>query len=270
MSLIRPVFPIIQQSPSAIIVPVTQTTFWAIGDTHLSFAKRRDLTRFGEKWRNHVERIAESWRTQVKPDDVVLILGDLSWATTANRVRPDLAWLAALPGRKVLVRGNHDRWWVDIEAVRHQLLPENCYALQGDSMVVDGVLLCGAQGHVAPEDPYYKPDPPQNRYERELRMLQSALASALEVRRPAQPMMVLMHYPPFTSEGKPTAYSRLIEQYAPAQCLYAHLHRPSEWEAAVQGERNGIYYRLISSDYVDMTLQKVWPSENGHAQSDSI
>ncbi len=238
-------------------MPVTETTFWAIGDTHLSFAKRRDLTRFGETWRDHEARIAESWRTQVKPEDVVLIVGDLSWATTAKQVQPDLAWLAALPGKKVLVRGNHDRWWVDIDKVRRQLLPENCYALQGDSLVINGVLLCGAQGHIAPEDPYYVADPPQNRYERELQMLQSALESAARVRQPAQPMIVMMHYPPFTSEGKPTAYSRLIEQYAPAQCLYGHLHRKIEWEVAVQGNHSGVFYRLVASDYVDMRLQKV-------------
>lgn len=244
------------------------TTFWAIGDLHLSFGKARDMTRFGEKWLNHVERIAENWRSQVQHTDVVLVVGDISWASTAKRVTPDLAWLSALPGRKLLVRGNHDRWWVDIEKVRRQILPPDCYALQADSLVMNGVLFCGAQGHIAPEDPYYVPDPPHNRYERELTMLQKALESAAANRQPNQPLVILMHYPPFTSEGKPTEFSKMIEQHAPAQCFYGHLHRAVEWDVAVQGEHHGIDYRLVAADYVNMTLQKV--RETTLAQSDSI
>lgn len=219
------------------------------------------MTRFGDKWHNHVERIAENWRSQVQAEDVVLVVGDLSWATTAKKVRPDLEWLSTLPGRKVLVRGNHDRWWIDIEKVRRQLLPSQTYALQGDSLILDGVLLCGAQGHITPQDPYYVPDPPKNRYERELEMLKSALNSTSQIRQPNQQLIVMMHYPPFTSEGKPTEYSQMIEQHAPATCLYGHLHRSVEWEVAIQGEHNGIFYQLVAADYVNMTLQKITESE---------
>jgi len=239
---------------------VNQTTFWAIGDTHLSFSKPRDFTHFGEKWRDHAERIADSWRRQVRPQDVVLLLGDTSWASSFKQVLPDLEWLSTLPGRKVLVRGNHDHWWNNINKVRQQMLPAGFVALQGDSIILEDVVLCGAQGHIAPPDPYYRPDPPKNRYERELNTLQTALSAAAAQRSHAhQPLIIMMHYPPFTSDAKPTAFIDLIEQYAPATCLYAHLHKTHEWEVAINGERNGIQYRLVAADYVNMELQQVYP-----------
>jgi predicted phosphohydrolase len=231
--------------------------FWAIADTHLSFGKPRDLTRFGPLWENHAERLAEDWRSKVSEEDVVLLAGDVSWATSVRHVLPDLAWLAQLPGRKVLVRGNHDRWWVDVQRVRQHILPPNFYALQGDTLTFDGVLIGGAQGHIAPNDPYYRPDPPHHRYERELATLQMVVDTVTQTRQVGQALIMLMHYPPYTSQGQATAYSQLVEQTAPALCLYGHLHRPQEWAVAVQGLKNGVDYRLISADFVGMRLQAI-------------
>ncbi len=215
------------------------------------------MTRFGQHWADHEQRIAAHWRANIQPEDVVLLLGDTSFGNTQRRVLPDLDWLAQLPGRKVMIRGNHDRWWTDIKKVR-RMLPEHTYALQGDCLEMDGVLLCGAQGHIAPEDPYYKPDPPHNRYEREIKTLAAAVRAAQAQRAPDQPLIVMMHYPPFTSKGQPTAFSRMLTPLAPALCLYAHLHREDEWRVAVHDQtRDGITYRLLSADFVDMMLQRV-------------
>ena len=157
-----------------------------------------------------------------------------------------------------MIRGNHDLWWRDIHKVRRQILPKCFFAVQGDCIEIAGVLLCGAQGHIAPNDPYYVADPPKNRFERELKTLESALETAAAMRTPHQPLVIMLHYPPFTSDGQATAYSELIERYAPAQCLYGHLHRDDEWEQAVSGERNGITYRLMAADYLGMIPQRIW------------
>src|SRR5689334_17297653 len=131
------------------------TRFWAIADTHLSFGKPKDMSRFGETWVGHPHTIATAWKDQIAADDVVLIPGDVSWAQSVNKVIADLAWLSELPGRKVLLRGNHDHWWKGIYPVRKILEPWGFYALEGDSLTLDGVVLCGAMGHIAPQDPYY-------------------------------------------------------------------------------------------------------------------
>jgi uncharacterized protein len=233
--------------------------FWAIADTHLSFGKPKDMARFGDRWAEHPQHLAAAWRQQVRPDDVVLIAGDVSWAQSTNKIWADLEWLCALPGRKVLLRGNHDHWWKDIFTVRKIVEPMGFYALEGDSVMLDGVLICGAMGHLAPEDPYYKADSKKDRYSRELNRLDCALQHASAQRSVGQPLLLMMHYPPFTSDGKTTAYVDLISWYKPTLCVYGHLHRQAEWEVARHGVYNDVRYELVASDYLGMSPRLIWP-----------
>ena len=126
------------------------TTIWALSDTHLSLSKPRDQTRFGEKWRNHTQRIKTAWQTLIDTNDIVLLPGDLSWAHSPRTVQPDIDWLATLPGRKVIARGNHDYWWKNLVQVQRDVLPENMQAVQGSCLPLDDVLICGTMGHIAP------------------------------------------------------------------------------------------------------------------------
>ncbi|HLY26788.1 MAG TPA: metallophosphoesterase [Aggregatilineales bacterium] len=247
-----------------------QTRFWAIGDTHLSLAKPKDMSRFSERWLDHIDRLAREWKREIAPNDVVLLAGDVSWAQSVNKVLPDLGWLRTLPGRKVLLRGNHDHWWKDVERVRKIVEPMGFYALEGDYLEFDGVLLCGAMGHIAPEDPFYKADPRKDRYNRELKRLELALRKATEKREADQPLLLIMHYPPFTSEGKPTAYVDLITRYQPTVCVYGHLHRDAEWEVACKGEYEGVLYILAASDYLQMIPTQVWPQQNTQENAQAI
>jgi predicted phosphohydrolase len=235
--------------------------FWAIADTHLSYGKPKDMSRYHDRWRGHPDTLAAAWRERVKTDDVVLVPGDISWAPTVSRLYPDLAWLCDLPGRKVLLRGNHDHWWKDIYKVRKIMEPFGFYALEGDSINLDGVVISGAMGHIAPEDPYYEEDPKKDRYNRELKRLESALHHASENRAQGQPSILMMHYPPFTSDGKPTAYVDLITRYQPTLCVYGHLHRHTEWEVARHGPYKGVDYELVASDYLGMTPRLLWTAK---------
>ncbi len=236
--------------------------FWALADTHVSFGKPKDMARFGERWTNHAERIAAAWRTQIAPDDVVLVAGDLSWAGKPGKVEADLAWLAALPGRKVIVRGNHDHWWRTIDEVRQLVTPLGLIALEGDCIVIDDVLVCGTMGYISPSDPYYDPELPKDseRYARELGRLTSALDCAAAQRTPGQRLIVMLHYPPFTSQGQPTAFVEAISRAAPTLCVYGHLHRSAEWQVAVNTIYQGVEYRLVAADFVQMTPQRLFDS----------
>jgi len=236
-------------------------TAWAISDIHLSFAKPRDQTRFGEKWRDHTDRIEAAWRARIKPTDIILLPGDLSWAHHARDVRPDVAWLEALPGRKVLVRGNHDYWWKRLHQIRHEVLPDDIQAVQGSCLTIDGVLVCGTMGHLAPNDPYYQSRKHKS-YQRELHWLKSALAQAQANRAPNQPVLLMMHYPPFTSDGQPNSFTEIIEQYRPEACVYGHLHFEHEWQVAVKERRGHTTYHLVTCDYLDMVPQRIWPPED--------
>lgn len=237
------------------------THFWAIADTHLSFGKPKDMARFGEKWVNHTELLANAWRSRIAPEDVVLLPGDISWAQSPPRVLPDLHWLNLLPGRKVILRGNHDHWWKDIDLARRMAEPFGISALEGDSVALGGAIICGAMGHIAPEDPYFVKDARKDRYNRELGRLERALQHAIAQRVDGQPVVLMMHYPPFTSNGSPTAFVEVITRYQPTLCLYGHLHRPTEWEVAHNEVYEGVRYMLVAADFIDMTPRLVWPPD---------
>ena len=238
-------------------------SFWAIGDTHLSFGKPKDVSRFGERWLNHTDRIRESWLAQVAPDDVVMIVGDVSWADKPSKVIADLTWLRELPGRKILLRGNHDHWWRSIHDVRALIAPYGLEAIEADTLLIDGVIVCGTMGWLSPGDPYFHADQPKDpeRYARELGRLESALIAGTAIRSDHQPLIVLLHYPPFTSDAQPTAFSQAISRARATLCVYGHLHRSSEWEIAINEVRDGVQYKLIASDFVNMTLQKIWQTD---------
>lgn len=205
-------------------------------------------------------RLRAAWEERVAPGDVVLLPGDLSWAHSPLQVLPDVQWLASLPGRKVLVRGNHDFWWKKLEQVRRQVLPADILAVQGSCVRLDGVLVCGTMGHIAPNDPYYQPHKLKS-YRRELHWLRQALQTAQEQRTNGEPVILMLHYPPYTSSGQASGFTEVIRHFQPDACVYGHLHLPGEWATAITGEREGTRYHLVAADYVNMIPQRVWPLE---------
>ena len=116
---------------------------YAIADLHLP-AQQKPMDIFGEHWRDHFQRISEDWLGRVKPEDVVLLPGDISWAMRLEEALEDLQSIGRLPGTKLLLRGNHDYWWNSIGRVR-RALPEGMYALQNDSLCVGGRLYAGSR-----------------------------------------------------------------------------------------------------------------------------
>lgn len=124
---------------------------FAIADLHLPGGDSKPMDVFGSQWENHFERICEDWHARVQAEDVVLIPGDTSWAMQLDAALPDLLQIGALPGRKILLRGNHDFWWSSLSRLR-AALPEQFYALQNDAMLLSGVLFAGTRAGYAPAD----------------------------------------------------------------------------------------------------------------------
>ena len=121
---------------------------YAISDLHLP-ARQKPMDIFGVHWENHFERIAQDWRARVRADDVVLLPGDLSWAMRLDEALEDIGRVGELPGRKLILRGNHDYWWNAIGRVR-RALPEGMYAIQNDVLALDGTLFAGSRGWTIP------------------------------------------------------------------------------------------------------------------------
>lgn len=225
---------------------------WAIADLHLSFAAPKPMDIFGERWRDHPQRIAAAWRERVAPDDVVLLAGDISWALKLPEALVDLRWIAELPGRKILTKGNHDYWW-DTARKRRAELPPGLDLVEADAVRSDGWVFCGTRGWLTPGHPTFNPDTDERIYHRELGRLERALAAARRLANEDGRIGVLLHYPPFFPDGRPTRFAELIAEARADVCVYGHLHRRADWNVAVQGERGGVRYHLTACDFLGFT-----------------
>lgn len=157
-------------------------TLFAIGDLHLPGGEEKPMDIFGDHWENHFAHIAADWCARVKDGDVVLIPGDISWAMQLECAVPDLQKIGALPGRKVLIKGNHDYWWNSVSKLR-RVLPEGMSALQHDALDMgDFCRLRHARVDVPHGDAPLAPED-ERILNRELLRLDMAISAAEKLRR---------------------------------------------------------------------------------------
>jgi predicted phosphohydrolase len=227
---------------------------YALADLHLSLDGEKPMDIFGEAWRDHVGRMAEAWDRTVGADDCVLLPGDISWARKLDGAARDLKWIGARPGRKLLLRGNHDSWWSSLAKVK-EALPEGCEPLQNNSFVEQGWVIVGARGWLSPDDPVARANDARV-FKRELDRLKLSIAHADKEHGRELPRLAMLHYPPWIEGREQTAVVPLLEKGAVRVCVYGHLHG-DDHRLAVRGERNGIRYQFVSADAIDFAPVKV-------------
>ena len=225
---------------------------FAISDLHLSSGANKPMDVFGEHWEHHFERISEDWRSKVGDEDIVLLPGDLSWAMQLDGAQEDIESVAALPGRKLITRGNHDYWWNSISRVRDRL-PQGMYALQNDALVLDGMAFCGTRGWLLPCESTDKDD--ERIYKRELGRLRMSLECARRL-LPLGDVICMLHYPPLTDVERDTEVTSLLEEFGVAHTVYGHLHG-NALKGAFRGEHNGVRYHQVSCDGTDFKLMEI-------------
>ena len=223
---------------------------YAIADLHLP-AKQKPMDVFGEHWRDHFQRNREHWLARVAAEDLVLLPGDISWAMQLEEAMDDLRSIAALPGTKLLLRGNHDYWWSSIGRVR-RAIGEGMLALQNDSVLIDGRLYAGSRGWTLPGPEFSEDD--LRIYNRERLRLEMSLQHAR--RRDEQaPITAVMHYPPLTDDEP--GFSDILERYGVTDCVYGHLHGPAIY-GAVRGQRGSVRYHQVSCDGLGFKLYQLY------------
>ncbi len=215
------------------------------------------MDRFGEHWEGHHLKLEKAWRERIEEGDIVLVPGDFSWALKPNQVLEEFEWLQKLPGRKVLIKGNHDYWWPGSKKKLAELLPEGVYAIKKTALVIDGVPIVGVRGGdflprieeglEASDYATTCADIDKN-LDRERRELLFSIEHLREIYDGDRPPICLFHYPPFRVGTEESLFTRIIESAGCSYCLFGHLHTPSEWERVFQGEKGGVKYRLVSCD----------------------
>ena len=224
---------------------------YAIADLHLSLTSEKPMDVFGEAWRGHAEKLERNWRERVQADDLVLIPGDISWAMQLSAALPDLSFIGNLPGKKILLKGNHDYWWSAIGRVRSNL-PEGMRALQNDSIVENGIGICGTRGWLCPGSNNFNAED-QKIYLRELDRLALSLASLPAV----ETKIAMLHFPPFADKEKGSGFTERLEAAGVQVAIYGHLHGEAN-RYAFEGERNGVYYHCVAADKLDFMPKLIY------------
>ena len=222
---------------------------FAISDPHLSFNSNKPMEVFGDSWKDHANRIKQSWTQLVTAEDVVLIPGDISWALKFEDALPDLVWLSKLSGKKVLLKGNHDLWWSSISRLNN-LFPDNMIFLQNNSWHIGKIAVCGSRGWNLPLYSTDWSEHDEKIYRREILRLEMSLKS---VSKEAEFIIGTMHYPPTDNRGSSTEFTKLFEQYNVSQVVYGHIHGADAPKHSYNGIINGISYRLVSCDTINFS-----------------
>ncbi len=228
---------------------------YAISDLHLSLSGEKPMDIFGEKWDGYLEKIEKDWLKKVTDDDVVLISGDISWAMKLEDAINDLAFIAKLKGKKILIKGNHDYWWQGINKVRNSL-PKGIYALQNDSIKIGNYVFCGSRGWtVEGANDFTSQD--LKIYHREVERFKLALKSAKNLIKEGDKLVCLIHYPPFNMRLENSLFTQLFEEYKVDKVVYGHLHG-NEVKTYPNVSKNGVEYYLTSCDQTKNSLIEVY------------
>ena len=226
---------------------------FAISDLHLSFAVEKPMDIFGDGWQNHFERVSEDWRARVGEEDLILLGGDISWGLNTEQAAPDYAAIAALPGKKAVVKGNHDLYWGSLSKMQ-TAFPEFAF-LQNNCLRFENVLVVGSRGWTIPTEESDAHDVAI--YRRELIRLELSLSHAERVRTPDDKVVAMLHYPPFDAKYADSEVTELLAKHRVDAVTYGHLHGKNSRVTPVL-EKQGIKYYITSCDLVANTLVRIF------------
>lgn len=234
-------------------------SIYAIGDLHLSFNTDKPMNIFGEKWNNYEEKIKKDWLKKVKENDLVLLPGDFSWSMKLEDTYKDFEYLNSLPGKKILLKGNHDYWWNTVKKMNEYINKNkfnNIEFLYNNSYCFDNYIICGTRGWNISND-----EEDKRLFKRELLRLEISLNDGIQKYGENKEIIVCMHYPPIKSYSI-LEYDinlkmiNLLKKYNVKKCIYGHLHGAAHKDA-IEGNINEIEFKLVSSDYLNFELYKI-------------
>lgn len=218
---------------------------YTIGDLHLCLGASKPMDIFGGAWVGYMEKLKQGMAT-IQPEDTTVLLGDLSWALSLPEAAADFAWINEIPGRKIILKGNHDYWWSTATKF-YQFCQDNGFSdqliLNNNHYEYNGWAICGTRGWFYEEERSGAQD--EKVFKRELIRLETSLRSAGDL-----PKIVFLHYPPRYKGYVCSEILSLFEKYQVRRCFYGHLHGASHG-LALQGLWNGVEYRLASADFLD-------------------
>lgn len=241
---------------------------YAIGDLHLSLNEEKPMDIFGENWKQHEEKIKQNWLETVKENDLVLLSGDFSWKMHLRDMYEDFKYLNDLPGKKILLKGNHDYWWTTLNKMR-EFIQNNQFTnidfLYNNSYEYENVIIVGTRGWALNDT-----EKGEKMHHREEERLKLSLQDAIKKDNKKE-IICMMHYPPIVNmhienidenslkSTKSSNYVDIMKKFNVKMCIYGHLHGKAH-EEAVEGQFEGINFKLVSADYLNFRLSPLGTS----------
>ena len=226
---------------------------YAIGDLHLCLGAPKPMDIFGGNWVGYMDKLKEGLSV-ITDKDTTVLLGDLSWSLDLLNAASDFAWIDQIPGRKIILKGNHDYWW-STAAKFYKFCQDNGFSdqwiLNNNHYEFENYAICGTRGWFFEEARSGEHD--EKVFKRELLRLEASLKSAGDLHK-----IVFLHYPPKYKGYECDPIIRLLKKYEVRRCFYGHLHGPSHG-LAVEGVWDGIDYKLVSADYLNFKPYLVIP-----------
>ncbi len=223
----------------------------------MSLKHPKPMDIFGANWENHEQKIREDWIGKVTENDLVILPGDFSWETYLKETDVDFKFLNELPGKKLLLKGNHDYWWTTLASMRNYIKENNFKNIDfiyNNSYEFEDYIIAGTRGWSVKEEGNEK------MLNRECIRLELSLKDAVENNKDNKEIIVFMHYPPITNQdliqNKESEFVRIMKKYNIKRCYYGHLHSNSINDA-VEGKYFGVDFKLVSSDSLNFKLIKV-------------
>lgn len=224
---------------------------YTIGDLHLSLGKDKPMDIFGDNWQNHTEKLKTGF-SELTDDDLCVICGDISWGIGLEETAPDFKFIDALPGKKIILKGNHDYWWSTATKVKKYFSENDITGidiLYNNSFEYNGYAICGTRGWFYEEEKGADHDKKIMR--REIMRLETSLKAAGDKEK-----LVFLHYPPVFAKYECPEILELLKKYEVKLCCYGHIHGKGR-AISFNGWRDGTEYKLVSADHVGFKPIKV-------------
>lgn len=234
---------------------------YALGDLHLSFQVHKPMDKFGRVWKNHERKIEKYVNRFVKPEDTLVLTGDHTWGRKLAECQEDFAFIERLPGRKILLRGNHDMFWDAKKTKRlNDEFDGRLFFLQNNFTSYNDYALVGTKGFTF-EGSFYldrlgriigwdeeREERAKKLVAREMERLRESFRQAKEAGY--EKFIMFLHYPPTNILEKSSPFTEIAEEYEVKALVYSHCHGESRFGDSIRGKYHGIDYMLVSGDYL--------------------
>lgn len=221
---------------------------YALSDTHLSHAVDKPMDIFGNRWKDHTERLKYFWEKKITDQDTVVLPGDISWGMTLEEALPDLLFLEKLPGRKIIGKGNHDYWWVTLAKIKKALEQHGASSIEllyNNAFAYEDYALCGSRGwfteNASPSGTDF-----QKIVSREAGRIERSLLAGKELDK--KELLVFLHFPPVMNDFVCKEILEVLHRYDVRRCFYGHMH--GQYNIPMTFSYEGIDFSIVAADHL--------------------